>query len=63
MKSKIRLLLIGKKSFISNIIYLFLKKKIKIKKISYEDFKKYNYLDLKIILIFAIVQLKKISKK
>ncbi len=47
MKSKIRLLLIGKKSFISNIIYLFLKKKIKIKKISYEDFKKYNYLDLK----------------
>ena len=39
---KPKLLLIGQKSFISNSIYKFLKKKIKIKKISYEDFKKCN---------------------
>lgn len=37
-----KLLLIGKKSFISTILYKFLKKKINIKKISYEDFKKLN---------------------
>lgn len=39
---KPKLLLIGQKSFISNLIYKFLKKKIKIEKISYEDFKKCN---------------------
>ena len=37
-----KLLLIGKKSFISAILYKFLKKKINIKKISYEDFEKLN---------------------
>ena len=37
-----KLLLIGKKSFISTILYKFLKKKINIKKISYEDLEKLN---------------------
>jgi len=41
------LLLIGKKSFISNILHRFLKKKIEIKKISYESFKKCDYFFLK----------------
>ncbi len=42
MKSKLRLLLIGKKSFISNLLYKNLNKKFIIKKISFEEFKKYN---------------------
>lgn len=42
MKSKPKLLLIGKKSFISNLIYKYLKKKIKINKISFEDFTNKN---------------------
>ena len=42
MKSKLNLLLIGKKSFISNLLYKNLNKKLKIKKVSYEEFKKYN---------------------
>ncbi len=37
---KPKLLLIGNKSFISKLLYKFLKKKIKVKKISYEDFQK-----------------------
>ena len=37
---KPKLLLIGKKSFISKLLYKFLKKKIKIRKLSYEDFLK-----------------------
>ena len=47
MESKIRLLLIGKKSYISNILFKFLRKKIKIKRISYESFKKYDIYFLK----------------
>ena len=47
MKLKMRLLLIGKKSFISNVLYRNLRKKIKIKKISFEDFKRYDNFFLK----------------
>ena len=47
MKLEPKLLLIGKKSFISNLLYKFLHNKIKIKKISYEDFIKYDDLFLK----------------
>ena len=47
MKSKIKLLLIGKKSFISNIIYENLKNKLIIKKVSYEEFKKQSIFFLK----------------
>ena len=51
MNKTIKLLLIGKNSFISKNLFFFLKKKIKVKKISYEKFKKleinslihYNY--------------------
>tara|TARA_B100001123_G_C15059375_1_gene926923 strand:- start:49 stop:852 length:804 start_codon:yes stop_codon:yes gene_type:complete len=52
MKNKISLLLIGKNSYISKNLFFFLKKKIKVKKISYKKFKKqklnnlnkYNYI-------------------
>ena len=44
---KPKLLLIGKKSFISKLLYKFLKKKIKIKKLSYEDFLKCDNIFLK----------------
>ena len=40
MNKTIKLLLIGKNSFISENLFFFLKKKIKVKKISYEKYKK-----------------------
>tara|TARA_B100001079_G_C16393725_1_gene508137 strand:- start:1153 stop:1953 length:801 start_codon:yes stop_codon:yes gene_type:complete len=40
MSNKINLLLVGKRSFIARNIYIFLKDKISVKKISYEEFKK-----------------------
>ena len=43
MIKKIKLLLIGNKSFISSNLYDYLKKKIIVKKISFETFKKKNY--------------------
>ena len=52
MKKKIKLLLIGKNSFISENLFFFLRKKIKVKKISFKKFKNlklnqlnyYNYI-------------------
>ena len=52
MKNKIKLLLIGKNSFISKNLFFYLKKKVKVKKISYKNFNKikknslanYNYI-------------------
>jgi dTDP-4-dehydrorhamnose reductase len=46
MEKKIKLLLIGKNSFVSNLLYYFLKNKIDIKKISLETFNNLNNLYL-----------------
>ena len=46
MRKKIKLLLIGKNSFVSNLLFFFLKKKIYVKKISLKKFCKLNYLYL-----------------
>jgi len=47
MNKKINLLLIGKKSFISNLLYKKLRNKIKIKKISFEEFSNFTEKQLK----------------
>jgi len=47
MKEKIKLLIIGKSSFIAKNIFFFLKNKIQVKRISFERFKKISLTDLK----------------
>ena len=46
MKKKIKLLLIGKNSFVSSLLYSFLNKKVAVKKISFEKFNKLDDLYL-----------------